>query len=139
MTMKEQYAVWCSTSTDYTSILNNFINTDKGCKFERDFNLKNSLTDYDHAIVIWYGKEQGELGEIDREDNPALGPEFDFITQPVAIKLKEKNIDKISYLFAIPDFEYDLDIKKSDLFFFVGNIECERKNSSWLDEILKDM
>jgi hypothetical protein len=137
--MKEQYAVWCSTSTDYTSILNSFVNTNKGCKFERDFNLENSFIDYDHAVVIWYGKEQGELGEISKEDNPVLDSGFDFITQPVAIKLKENKIDKISYLFAIPDFEYDLDIKTNDLFFFVGNIECERKNSSWLDEILNGM
>ncbi|MCT8354642.1 MULTISPECIES: hypothetical protein [Photorhabdus] len=55
---------------------------------------------------------------IDREDNPALDPGFDFITQPVAIKLKENNIDKISYLFAILDFEYDLDIKKVICFSF---------------------
>ncbi|OCA55334.1 hypothetical protein [Photorhabdus namnaonensis] len=137
--MKEKYAVWCSTSTDYTSILNSFVDTDKGCKFERDFNLENSFIDYDHAVVIWYGKEQGELGEISREDNFILDSDFDFITQPVAIKLKQSKIDKISYLFAIPDFEYDLDIKNNDLFFFVDNIECERKNSSWLDEILNGM
>ncbi|MDE1496969.1 hypothetical protein KKJ25_19060 [Xenorhabdus bovienii] len=137
--MKKQYAVWCSTSMDYTSILNNFVNTDKGCKFERDFKLENSFIDYDHAIVIWYGKEQGELGEVSREENPILEPNFDFIIHPASIKLKENKIDKISYLFAIPDFEYDLDIKKNDLFFFVGNIECERENSSWLDEILNGM
>ncbi|CEE93297.1 hypothetical protein KKJ10_14360 [Xenorhabdus bovienii] len=137
--MKEQYSVWCSTSIDYASILNSFVDIDKGCKFEHDFNLKNSFIDYDHAIVLWYGKEQGELGEISREDNPALDPSFDFITQPVAIKLKENKIDKISYLFAIPELKYDLDIRNSDLFFFLGNIECERENSSWLDEILNGM
>lgn len=58
----EKYAIWYSLSTDYNSIMENFIARDNRCKFERDFHLKNRFVNYEDAIIIWYGKEQGELG-----------------------------------------------------------------------------
>ncbi|MBD2800051.1 hypothetical protein ID854_06155 [Xenorhabdus sp. M] len=137
--MKEKYAIWCSSSTDHTAILNNFVETKNGSKFVLDFNLKDSFIDYDHVIIIWYGEKQGELGDIFIEQNDNLDPYFNFIIEPVAIKLKNKNIDKISYLIAIPDFEYNLDIKNNGQLFFVGNIEHEIKPSHWLEQILTNM
>ncbi|QDX95940.1 hypothetical protein EGD00_00260 [Pectobacterium carotovorum subsp. carotovorum] len=136
---KEKYAIWYSVSTNYEAIMDNFSINDNECKFERDFHLKNRLIDYDHAIIIWYGKEQGELGNLSRKKNINLEEGFDFITSKVSLLLEKKNVDKISYLFALPDFEYEGKVKSNDTLRFGGHVTCERPNSSWLDEILSDM
>ncbi|QPI43131.1 MULTISPECIES: hypothetical protein [Pectobacterium] len=136
---KEKYAIWYSISNDYEAIMDNFIIHDNECKFERDFHLKRRFIDYDHAIIIWYGKEQGELGDLSRKKNTILEEEFDFITSEVSLLLEKKNVDKISYLFALPEFEYKGKVKSNGVLSFGGHVTCERSNSSWLDEILNDM
>lgn len=130
---QEKYAIWYSFSNDYEAIIDN------ECKFERDFHLKNRFIDYDHAITIWYGKEQGELGALSRKENPFLEEGFDFITSEASLLLEKENVNRISYLFALPDFEYKGKVKSNGILSFGGHITCERPNSSWLDEILNDM
>lgn len=136
---KEKYAIWYSVSTDYENIMSNFITNDDGSQFERDFHLQDEFIDYDHAVIIWYGKEQGELGKLSRDKNVTLDEGFDFITSKVSLILEKKDIDEISYLFALPDFEYKGKVKSNGVLCFGGNVTCQRPNSSWLDEILNGM
>lgn len=48
-------------------------------------------------------------------------------------------IDKVSYVFAIPDFEYKENNNNCDVLKFLDNITCSQESSSWLDEILNDL
>ncbi|ELY4423581.1 hypothetical protein SMZ52_004172 [Cronobacter sakazakii] len=132
MELTEKYAVWYTTCANY-ELIQNYVS-----KFERDFGLKNLFIDYDHAISIWYGKEHGELGDIS-PDNPSIDNGFLFISTPIAERLYALGVEKISYIFAIPDFEYDNVSKKKNVMIFLDNIICSQKSSSWLDDILNDM
>lgn len=138
MELTEKYAVWYSTCANYELVQNYFSKENGASRFEKDFGLKNRFVDYDHAISIWYGKEHGELGDIS-SDNPAIDKGFLFITTPIAERLRPLGVDKISYIFAIPDFEYDNVSEKGNVMEFLDNIICSQKSSSWLDDILNDM
>ncbi|EPE7491808.1 hypothetical protein ACSMAF_003906 [Cronobacter universalis] len=138
MELTEKYAVWYTTCANY-ELIQNYVSKENGfSKFERDFDLKNRFIDYDHAISIWYGKEHGELGDIS-PDNPAIENGFLFISTPIAERLYALGVEKITYIFAIPDFEYDNVSKKEDVMIFLDNIICSQKCSSWVDDILNDM
>lgn len=137
MKIMNKYAVWYSLHSDY-ELIQSYFNKEKGfSKFEKDFYLKNRFIDYDHVVSIWYGKEYGELGDL--FDNPELESAFYFITKPVAERLMILGIDKVSYVFAIPDFEYKENNSNCDVLKFLDNITCSQQSSSWLDEILNDL
>ncbi|ELY4723686.1 MULTISPECIES: hypothetical protein [Cronobacter] len=138
MELTEKYAVWYTTCANYELVQNYFYKENGTSKFEKDFGLKKRFIDYDHAISIWYGKEHGDLGDIG-PDNSAIDNGFLFITTPVAERLYALGVEKISYIFAIPDFEYDNVSKKKNVMIFLDNIICSQKSSSWLDDILNDM
>lgn len=53
--------------------------------------------------------------------------------------LEKENIKEISYLFALPDFEYKGKVKSNGVLIFGGHVICDRPTSSWLDEILDSM
>ncbi|EGT5661693.1 hypothetical protein AGJ34_14345 [Cronobacter dublinensis subsp. dublinensis] len=137
MELTEKYAVWYSTCSDYNLIQDYFNKGDGLSKFEKDFDLKNRFIDYDHAVSIWYGKEHGELGEVST-DNPAIDG-FQFITAPVADKLYSLGVGEISYIFAIPDLEYNKPDDKVSVMKFLDNVVSSQNSSSWLDDILNDM
>ncbi|EOC0266731.1 hypothetical protein ACI0ZQ_003914 [Cronobacter dublinensis] len=138
MELTEKYAVWYSTCSDY-NLIQDYLNKENGlCKFEKDFGLKNRFIDYDHAVSIWYGKEHGELGEVST-DNPAIDDGFQFITSPVADKLYSLRVRKISYIFAIPDLEYNKADDKASVMKFLDNVVSSQNSASWLDDILNDM
>ncbi|ANF95335.1 hypothetical protein [Paenibacillus bovis] len=139
MSEMEQYAIWYSTSENRTAIMDNWAEEEQGCRFERDFRLQDRWIDYDHMIILWYGEEQGQLGDVQRSNNPALAEGFDFITQPAAKLLSERGIDRISCLVALPDFHYDGQAAGSDTLCFAGHVSCTRPVSDWLREILDDM
>ncbi|EOL9027068.1 hypothetical protein ACU9FZ_003185 [Cronobacter sakazakii] len=137
MELTEKYAVWYTTCANY-ELIQNYVSKENGfSKFERDFGLKKRFIDYDHAISIWYGKEHGELGDIS-PDNPSIDNGFLFISTPIAERLYALGVEKISYIFAILDFEYD-NVSKKNVMIFLDNIICSQKSSSWLDDILNDM
>ncbi|ELY2768814.1 hypothetical protein ACT474_003944 [Cronobacter malonaticus] len=138
MDLTEKYAVWYSTCASYELVQNSFSKENGSSEFEKYFGLKNRFIDYDHAISIWYGKEHGELGDIN-PDNPSIDNDFLFISTPIAERLYALGVEKISYIFAIPDFEYDNVSKKEDVMIFLDNIICSQKSSSWVDDILNDM
>ncbi len=138
MELTENYAVWYSTCASYELVQNYFSKVNGSSEFEKHFGLKNRFIDYDHAISIWYGKEHGELWDIS-PDNPSIDNGFLFISTPIAERLYALGVDKISYIFAIPHFEYDNVSKKEDVMIFLDNIICSQKSSSWLDDILNDM
>ncbi|EKK4061049.1 hypothetical protein ACM912_003267 [Cronobacter sakazakii] len=138
MELTEKYAVWYSTCATYELVQNYFSKENGTSKFEKDFGLKNRFIDYDHAISIWYGKEHGELGYI-TPDNPAIDNGFLFISTPIAERLYALGVEKISYIFAMPDFEYDNVGKNEGVMIFLDNIICSRKSFSWVDDILNDM
>ncbi|ELY6226120.1 hypothetical protein ACOZ11_003725 [Cronobacter muytjensii] len=138
MELTERYAVWYSTCSDYNLIQDYFNKGDGLSKFEKDFVLKNRFIDYDHAVSIWYGKEHGELGEVST-DNPAIDDGFQFITAPVADKLYSLGVGEISYIFAIPDLEYNKPDDKASVMKFLDNVVSSQNSSSWLDDILNDM
>ncbi|WP_369833860.1 hypothetical protein [Cronobacter dublinensis] len=138
MELTERYAVWYSTCSDY-NLIQDYFNKGHGLsKFEKDFGLKNRFIDYDHAVSIWYGKKHGELGEVST-DNPAIDDGFQFITAPVADKLYSLGVGEISYLFAMPNFEYNKEIDKASIMKFLDNVVSSQKCSSWIDDILNDM
>nr|EKM1392400.1 hypothetical protein [Cronobacter sakazakii] len=123
MELTEKYAVWYTTCANY-ELIQNYVSKENGfSKFERDFGLKNLFIDYDHAISIWYGKEHGELGDIS-PDNPSIDNGFLFISTPIAERLYALGVEKISYIFAILDFEYDNVSKKKNVMIFLDNIIC---------------
>ncbi|ELY3624756.1 hypothetical protein SMX14_004042, partial [Cronobacter malonaticus] len=103
MDLTEKYAVWYSTCASYELVQNYFSKENGSSEFEKYFGLKNRFIDYDHAISIWYGKEHGELGDIN-PDNPSIDNDFLFISTPIAERLYALGVEKISYIFAIPDF-----------------------------------
>ncbi|EOU1338698.1 hypothetical protein [Cronobacter malonaticus] len=138
MDLTEKYAVWYSTCASYKLVQNYFSKENGSSEFEKYFGLKNRFIDYDHAISIWYGKEHGELGDIN-PDNPSIDNDFLFISTPIAERLYALGVEKISYIFAIPAFEYDNVSKKEDVMIFLDNIICSQKSSSWVDDILNDM
>ncbi|EOC1348515.1 hypothetical protein ACI093_003625 [Cronobacter turicensis] len=138
MELTEKYAVWYSTCANYDLVRNYFSKENGTPKFEKDFGLKNRFVDYDHAISIWYGKDHGEFGDIS-SDNPAIDNTFLFITTPIAERLRVLGVEEISYIFAIPDFEYDNVSEKGNVMEFLDNIICSQKSSLWLDDILNDM
>ncbi|MEK3786433.1 hypothetical protein [Paenibacillus sp. FSL K6-1230] len=74
-----------------------------------------------------------------RSANAALEEGFAFIIDPVAELLAEKGIAEISYMIAIPEISYEGQVRSNDTMVFLGQVECEEENSSWLDEILNDM
>ncbi|WP_254363758.1 hypothetical protein [Cronobacter malonaticus] len=78
------------------------------------------------------------MGDIS-PDNPAIDNGFLFITIPIAERLHALGVEKISYIFSIPDFEYDNVSDKDNVMIFLDNIICSQKSSSWLDDILNDM
>lgn len=136
---KDRYAIWYSVLNDYERIMGNFTSSHNSCKFEQDFNLEDRFIDYEHTVMIWYGKSQGESGALSRQDNPTLEEGFDFITSEVSRLLGEKNISKISYLLAIPELEYHGEVTSNGVLEFAGYVRCTRPNSSWLDDILNEM
>ncbi|WP_105622748.1 hypothetical protein [Cronobacter sakazakii] len=138
MELTEKYAVWYSTCATYELVQNYFSKENGTSKFEKVFGLRNRFIDYDHAISIWYGKEHGELGDI-TPDNPAIDNGFLFISTPIAERLYALGVEKISYIFAMPDFEYDNVSKNEGVMIFLDNIICSRKSFSWVDDILNDM
>lgn len=71
--------------------------------------------------------------------NAALEEGFSFIIDPVAELLTENGVTEISYLIAIPETTYEGQIQSNDTMVFLGQVECEEENSSWLDEILNHM
>lgn len=129
MELTEKYAVWYSTCATYELVQNYFSKENGTSKFEKDFGLKNRFIDYDHAISIWYGKEHGELGDI-TPDNPAIDNGFLFISTPIAERLYALGVEKISYIFAMPDFENDNVSKNEGVMIFLDNIICSRKSFS---------
>lgn len=72
-------------------------------------------------------------------NNPAIDDGFHFVTAPVADKLYSLGVGEISYLFAIPNFEYNRENDETGIMKFLDNIVCSQKSSSWIDDILNDM
>lgn len=133
-------AVWYSTATDYDRIMAQFVEDETGgCQFERDFDLADEYVDFEHAVIIWYGVQHGELGKVKRSMNTALEEGFSFIIDPVGELLTENSVTEISYLIAIPEITYEGPVQSNDTMVFLGQVECEEENSSWLDDILNDM
>ncbi|WP_025677503.1 hypothetical protein [Paenibacillus massiliensis] len=140
MSSSENYAVWYSTAVDYDRIVAQFVEDETGSShFKRDFELTDEYVDLDHAVILWYGAQHGELGKVKRSANAALEEGFAFIIDPVAELLAEKGITEISYMIAIPEISYEGQVQSNDTIVFLGQVECEEENSSWLDEILNDM
>jgi len=136
---QEKYAVWYATATRHQDIAEHFIMRDGTCRFEKDFHLGNRFVDYDHAIAIWYGDPSGKPGALHRDQNSHLEAGFDFLTSRVARLLEDEGIDRISYLFALPDFDYSGKVVSNGMLHFAGHVSCDRPNSDWLDDILNDM
>ncbi|NMI04644.1 hypothetical protein HF638_11680 [Paenibacillus sp. SZ31] len=136
----ESYAIWYSTVADYDKIMAQFVQDAKGsCSFEQDFDLVHKYMDYDHAVMIWYGQQHGELGKVIRILNPALDEGFSFIIDPVAELLEQQGVDQISYLFAMPEVCYEGQIHSNGMLEFLGNVKCEQETSEWMAELLRDL
>ncbi|WP_145406992.1 hypothetical protein [Paenibacillus xylanexedens] len=136
----ESYAVWYSSVTNYDKIMAQFVQDENGtCKFEQDFDLADEYLDYDHTVILWYGQQHGELGAVTRSQNANLDEGFSYIIDPVAELLQQQGIEQISYLFAMPDLEYEGEVRFNDSLVFLGNVKCEQEISEWMAELLRDM
>lgn len=109
------------------------------CQFERDFQLEGRYIDEQHAVMLWYGDAEGELGEVRRASNHSLDPGFDRLTEAVEQRLTELEITRISYLLAIPELEYSENVTHNHTLHFAGHVQYESALSDWMQDLLDEL
>ncbi|ELY5848266.1 hypothetical protein SNN74_000956 [Cronobacter turicensis] len=115
------FAVWYSTTDDVQALREALPAPGCGRHFLQDFGFAQGYAD--DAIALWYGATPGDKGSI-HPHNPALDPQFAFLTRAAGEQLCERGISEIRFLYALPDVDYYGETESSPLLVFLGNILC---------------